>query len=82
MTTHAAPITTETSIIWGTLRVSSAAVAGGPTRRPNTSTVPTAWNEPITAAPIITSSSVCVSPGRMPSERALTSEKLSASRGR
>ena len=63
-------------------RESSAAVAGGATSRLNTSIVPTAWKLPMTLVAMSTSSSACVSFGRMPRLSAFTGENDNAMRGR
>ena len=67
-------------VTWADLRVQ--AVAGGPTRRPNTSRVPTAWNDETMATAMSASRARCVAPGRKPRLPALASLNDSARKAR
>ncbi len=71
-----------TAIMRGTVRTTSAAVAGGPTSSPKTSSVPMDWKLPITAAAIKTSKTACALPGRIPNSSAFCLLKDSARNGR
>ena len=69
------PMAALSIIMAGTLRTSNAAVAGGATSNPNTSSVPTVRNEPTIARVISTSRAALVNPGCKPSRRAFCSLK-------
>ena len=81
-TTASAPHSIDTTIISGTRRVSNDAVAGGPTSRPNTSSVPTAWKLATMLMASSTISAKWAALGCMPSERAFIRLKVSARNGR
>src|SRR5690606_34553178 len=72
------PSSAAPAMIIGMRRAHSAIAAGGATRRPNTSSVPTTWNDATMASVTSPTSSACASRGRSPSVLALRGSKASA----